>query len=183
MFEDVEGFGSLFSLWLVVNYLFNFQYSLCVVYLEVVWLLGMYENDVDWCYWVCYLILVFYGQSEVYYFVSVYGFGDLGKEYICLCEIGYNGFFCEIGLVVDVCLFYEEIIGLISDLFSVVDFSLDNGDCICFFGVEGQFDWCLGLCDCLCVIYVYFDYDVISCYDWCLIVCYGGLVGWMYDWG
>lgn len=83
----------------------------------------MYENDVDWRYRVRHLTPTPYGQSEAYYFASAHGPGDLGKEHTRSREIGYNGFFRETGLAVDVRLFHEEITGLISDPLSVVDFS------------------------------------------------------------
>lgn len=183
MLEDVEGSGSSFSPRLAVNYLFNPQHSLRAVYSEAVRSPGMYENDVDWRYRVRHLTPTPYGQSEAYYFASAHGPGDLGKEHTRSREIGYNGFFRETGLAVDVRLFHEEITGLISDPLSVVDFSPDNGDRIRFSGAEGQLDWRLGLRDRLRATYAYLDYDATSRYDRRLTARHGGSAGWMHDWG
>ncbi|MEX6785043.1 TonB-dependent receptor plug domain-containing protein [Pseudomonas aeruginosa] len=183
MLEDVEGSGSSFSPRLAVNYLFNPQHSLRAVYSEAVRSPGMYENDVDWRYRVRHLTPAPYGQSEAYYFASAHGPGDLGKEHTRSREIGYNGFFRETGLAMDVRLFHEEITGLISDPLSVVDFSPDNGDRIRFSGAEGQLDWRLGLRDRLRATYAYLDYDATSRYDRRLTARHGGSAGWMHDWG
>lgn len=183
MLEDVEGSGSSFSPRLAVNYLFNPQHSLRAVYSEAVRSPGMYENDVDWRYRVRHLTPAPYGQSEAYYFASAHGPGDLGKEHTRSREIGYNGFFRETGLAMDVRLFHEEITGLISDPLSVVDFSPDNGDRIRFSGAEGQLDWRLGLRDRLRATYAYLDYDATSRYDRRLTARHGGSAGWMRDWG
>lgn len=183
MLEDVEGSGSSFSPRLAVNYLFNPQHSLRAVYSEAVRSPGMYENDVDWRYRVRHLTPAPYGQSEAYYFASAHGPGDLGKEHTRSREIGYNGFFRETGLAVDVRLFHEEITGLISDPLSVVDFSPDNGDRIRFSGAEGQLDWRLDLRDRLRATYAYLDYDATSRYDRRLTARHGGSAGWMHDWG
>lgn len=183
MLEDVEASGSSFSPRLAVNYLFNPQHSLRAVYSEAVRSPGMYENDVDWRYRVRHLTPAPYGQSEAYYFASAHGPGDLGKEHTRSREIGYNGFFRETGLAMDVRLFHEEITGLISDPLSVVDFSPDNGDRIRFSGAEGQLDWRLGLRDRLRATYAYLDYDATSRYDRRLTARHGGSAGWMHDWG
>jgi iron complex outermembrane receptor protein len=62
-------------------------------------------------------------------------------------ELGYNGYFADIGLSLDVKLFYDEITGMISEPLRNNQYIASNANSSRFTGSESQFDWRLSNAD------------------------------------
>ncbi len=93
--------------------LINPRHGLRAVYSEAIRSPDMFENNVNWSYRVTNLSSPAYGQSSGQYFVKTRGPGNLDKELMRSRELGYNGFFADLGLTMDVKLFYDEITDMI----------------------------------------------------------------------
>jgi len=72
-------------------------------------------------------------------------------------ELGYNGFFAELGLNVDVKLFYDEITDMISSPLRNNQYIASNANSARFSGAESQFDWRVSNADRLRLTYAYVD--------------------------
>ena len=105
MFEDTQLIGSSLTPRFAINYLINPRHGLRAVYSEAIRSPDMFENNVNWSYLVKNLQPSAYGQSSARYFVKTRGPGDLEQEHMRSRELGYNGYFAELGLAVDVKLF------------------------------------------------------------------------------
>ncbi|WP_318652111.1 TonB-dependent receptor [Pseudomonas sp. PDM14] len=183
MFEDDELTDSSLTPRLAVNYLITPQHGLRAVYSEAVRSADMYENNVDWRYRITNLTPTINGNSSAYFFTHARGPGDLDQEIMRSRELGYNGLFTDLGLAVDVKLFYDEIHRMISAPLQADNFEPSNDDMTRFKGAETQLDWRLGSADRLRLTYAYVDFVATSRQDDRLTARNSGSAGWLRDWG
>ncbi|MGH8353345.1 MAG: TonB-dependent receptor plug domain-containing protein [Pseudomonas sp.] len=183
MWEDDQLSGSSLTPRVAVNYLLTPRHGLRAVYSEAVRSADMFEDNVDWSYSVTNLSPPAFGQSSATYFVRTRGPGDLEQELMRSRELGYNGFFADAGLGVDVKLFYDEITRMISEPLRNNQFLPSNANRMRFSGAETQLDWRLGTADRLRLTYAYVDFAASSPLDQRLTARHSGSAGWLRDWG
>ncbi|MCW8275605.1 TonB-dependent receptor [Pseudomonas sp. PCH199] len=183
MFEDTQLIGSSLTPRVAVNYLINPRHGLRAVYSEAIRSPDMFENSVNWSYRVTNLQPGAYGQSSARYFVKTRGPGNLDQEHMRSRELGYNGYFAEWGLAVDVKLFYDEITGMISEPLRNNQFIASNANTARFSGAETQLDWRIGNADRLRLTYAYVDADASNRQDTQQTARNSGSAGWLRDWG
>ncbi|PTT28967.1 TonB-dependent siderophore receptor [Pseudomonas sp. HMWF021] len=183
MFENTQLIGSSLTPRFAVNYLINPRHGLRAVYSEAIRSPDMFENNVNWSYQVSNLRPTAYGQSSARYFVKTRGPGDLDQEHMRSRELGYNGYFAELGLAVDVKLFYDEITGMISEPLRNNQFIASNANSSRFRGTESQLDWRLSLIDRLRLTYAYVDAEASNPLDQQFTSRNSGSAGWLRDWG
>ena len=183
MFEDTRLSGSSLTPRIAVNYLINPRHGLRAVYSEAVRSPDMFENNVNWSYRVTNLKPGAYGQSSARYFVRTRGPGDLDQEHMRSRELGYNGYFAEQGLAVDVKFFYDEITGMISEPLRNNQYIASNANTARFTGAETQFDWNISRADRLRLTYAYVDAQTSNPLDEQQTARNSGSAGWLRDWG
>lgn len=183
MFEDTQLIGSSLTPRVAVNYLINPRHGFRAVYSEAIRSPDMFENSVDWSYQVTHLRPQAYGQSSARYFVRTRGPGDLDQEHMRSRELGYNGYFAEWRLAVDVKLFYDEITGMISEPLRNNQYIASNSNQARFSGTETQLDWRIGNADRLRLTYAYVDADTSNRQDTQQTARNSGSAGWLRDWG
>ena len=183
MFEDTQLIGSSLTPRFAVNYLINPRHSLRAVYSEAIRSPDMFENNVNWSYQVSKLQPSAYGQSSARYFVKTRGPGDLDQEHMRSRELGYNGYFAELGLALDVKLFYDEITGMISEPLRNNQYIASNANSSRFRGTETQLDWRLSTVDRLRLTYAYVDAEASNPLDQQFTASNSGSAGWLRDWG
>lgn len=183
MFEDTQLTGSSLTPRVAVNYLINPRHGLRAVYSEAIRSPDMFENNVNWSYQVTNLRPSAYGQSSARYFVKTRGPGDLDKERMRSRELGYNGFFAELGLAVDVKLFYDEITGMISEPLRNNQYIASNANNSRFTGTETQLDWHVSRADRLRLTYAYVDAKASNPLDQQQTARNSGSAGWLRNWG
>jgi iron complex outermembrane receptor protein len=81
------------------------------------------------------------GATEGYYFLSSQASGNLHHEHVFSKEIGYHGNFPQYGLTVDAKLFNDQLTNLISETFTVYDFSLTNNNSARQHGLDLQINY------------------------------------------
>lgn len=183
MFENTQLIGSSLTPRFAVNYLINPRHGLRAVYSEAIRSPDMFENNVNWSYQVSNLRPSAYGQSSARYFVKTRGPGNLDQEHMRSRELGYNGYFAEWGLAVDVKLFYDEITGMISEPLRNNQYIASNANSSRFRGTETQLDWRLSLIDRLRFTYAYVDAEASNPLDQQFTSRNSGSAGWLRDWG
>jgi iron complex outermembrane recepter protein len=183
MFEDSRLSGSSLTPRLAVNYLITPRHGLRAVYSEAVRSPDMFENNVNWSYTVKNLTPAAFGQRNAQYFVKTRGPGDLEQERMRSRELGYNGYFSDIDLSMDVKLFYDEITGMISEPLKNNQYIASNANKARFSGSEAQFDWHLAPRDRLRLTYAYVDAWASNPADRRLSARNSGSAGWMREWG
>lgn len=183
MFEDSRLSGSSLTPRVAVNYLITPRHGLRAVYSEAVRSPDMFENNVNWSYTVKNLSTNAFGQQHGEYFVKTRGPGDLDQERMRSRELGYNGFFSDIGLNMDVKLFYDEITGMISEPLKNNQYIASNANKARFSGSEAQLDWRPTLRDRLRLTYAYVDAWASNPDDRRLSAHNSGSAGWMREWG
>jgi len=183
MFENTQLIGSSLTPRFAVNYLINPRHGLRAVYSEAIRSPDMFENNVNWSYQVSNLRPSAYGQSSARYFVKTRGPGDLDQEHMRSRELGYNGYFAELGLAVDVKLFYDEITGMISEPLRNNQYIASNANSSRFRGTETQLDWRLSMIDRLRLTYAYVDAEASNPLDQQFTSRNSGSAGWLRDWG
>jgi iron complex outermembrane receptor protein len=183
MFEDTQLIGSSLTPRVAVNYLINPRHGLRAVYSEAVRSPDMFENNVNWSYQVKNLRPSAYGQTSARYFVKTRGPGDLEQEHMRSRELGYNGYFAEVGLVVDVKLFYDEITGMISEPLRNNQYIASNSNSARFTGAETQLDWRISSADRLRLTYAYVDAEASNPQDAQQTARNSGSAGWLHNWG
>lgn len=183
MFEDSRLIGRSVSPRVAVNYLINPRHGLRAVYSEAVRSPDMFENNINWSYRVANLKPGAFGQSSARYFVKTRGPGDLDQEHMRSRELGYNGYFAEQGIALDVKLFYDEISGMISEPLRNNQFIASNSNKSRFSGAETQLDWRVGSLDRLRLTYAYIDVDASNPLDARQTARNSGSAGWLRDWG
>nr|WP_189662274.1 TonB-dependent receptor [Pseudomonas sp. RW10S2] len=183
MFEDSELSGSSFTPRVAVNYLITPRHGLRAVYSEAVRSPDMFENNVNWSYTVKNLTPNVLGLHNGEYFVKTRGPGNLDQERMRSRELGYNGYFADLDLSLDVKLFYDEITGMISEPLKNNQYIASNANKARFSGTETQLDWRLGMRDRLRLTYAYVDAWASNPDDRRLSARNSGSAGWMRDWG
>jgi iron complex outermembrane receptor protein len=183
MLEDASTQNPSLSPRLALNYLITPAHGLRAVYSEAVRTPDMFENHAHWQYRVRDLRPAALGQSEAYYFAKASGPGDLEQEVMRSREVGYNGYFSNIGLTLDVKLFYDEIDNMISEPLKVYQFAPTNNNHLRLKGAESELNWQLGIRDRLRLGYAYIDYDASHRIDRRLTPRNSGSAGWLRDWG
>lgn len=183
MFEDSRLSGSSLTPRLAVNYLITPRHGLRAVYSEAVRSPDMFENNVNWSYTVNNLSPYQPGLGRGEYFVKTRGPGDLDQERMRSRELGYNGSFSEIGLNLDLKVFYDEISGMISEPLRNNQYIASNSNKARFSGSELQLDWHLGQRDRLRLTYAYVDAWASNRNDSEASARNSGSAGWLRDWG
>lgn len=183
MFENTQLIGSSLTPRFAVNYLINPRHGLRAVYSEAIRSPDMFENNVNWSYQVSNLHPSAYGQSSARYFVKTRGPGDLDQEHMRSRELGYNGYFAELGLALDVKLFYDEITGMISEPLRNNQYIASNANSSRFRGTETQLDWRVSLTDRLRFTYAFVDAEASNPLDQQFTSRNSGSAGWLRDWG
>ena len=183
MFEDTQLIGNSLTPRFAVNYLINPRHGLRAVYSEAIRSPDMFENNVNWSYQVSNLRPSAYGQSSARYFVKTRGPGNLDQEHMRSRELGYNGYFAELGLAVDVKLFYDEITGMISEPLRNNQYIASNANSSRFRGTETQLDWRLSMIDRLRFTYAFVDAEASNPLDQQFTARNSGSAGWLRDWG
>ncbi|MHC8318310.1 TonB-dependent receptor plug domain-containing protein [Pseudomonas sp. LB3P31] len=183
MFEDTRLIGSSLTPRMAVNYLINPRHGLRAVYSEAIRSPDMFENNVDWSYRVTKLHPSAYGQSSARYFVRTRGPGDLEQEHMRSRELGYNGYFVEVGLAVDVKVFHDEISGMISEPLRNNQYIASNSNKARYTGAETQLDWSINQADRLRLTYAYVDAKASNPADQLQTARNSGSAGWLRDWG
>ncbi|WP_447788852.1 TonB-dependent receptor plug domain-containing protein [Pseudomonas farris] len=183
MYEDTQLTGNSLTPRVAVNYLINPRHGLRAVYSEAIRSPDMFENNVNWSYQVTNLKPSAYGQSSARYFVKTRGPGDLEQERMRSRELGYNGYFAEWGLAVDVKLFYDEITGMISEPLRNNQYIASNSNNSRFSGTETQLDWRVSSADRLRLTYAYVDAEASNPLDAQQTARNSGSAGWLRSWG
>ncbi|HDS0930377.1 TonB-dependent receptor plug domain-containing protein [Pseudomonas sp. YQ_5] len=183
MFEDSRLSGSSLTPRVAVNYLITPRHGLRAVYSEAVRSPDMFENNVNWSYTVKNLTPNAFGLQNGEYFVKTRGPGDLEQERMRSRELGYNGYFSDIDLSLDVKLFYDEITGMISEPLRNNQYIASNANKARFSGSEAQMDWRPTLRDRLRLTYAYVDAWASNPDDRRLSARNSGSAGWMREWG
>jgi len=183
MFEDSRLSGSSLTPRVAVNYLITPRHGLRAVYSEAVRSPDMFENNVNWSYTVKNLTPNAFGLQNGEYFVKTRGPGDLEQERMRSRELGYNGYFSDIDLSLDVKLFYDEITGMISEPLRNNQYIASNANKARFSGSEAQMDWRPTLRDRLRLTYAYVDAWASNPNDRRLSARNSGSAGWMREWG
>ncbi len=183
MYEDTHLSGNSLTPRVAVNYLINPRHGLRAVYSEAIRSPDMFENNVNWSYRVTNLSSPAYGQNSGQYFVVTRGPGNLDKELMRSRELGYNGFFADIGLNVDVKLFYDEISEMVSEPLRNNQYIASNSNSSRFTGTETQLDWHMSTADRLRVTYAYVDASATNPLDRQQTARNSGSAGWMREWG
>lgn len=183
MFEDTQLIGSSLTPRVAINYLITPRHGLRAVYSEAIRSPDMFENNVDWSYRVTDLKPGAYGQSSARYFVRTRGPGNLEQEHMRSRELGYNGYFDEWKMAVDVKLFYDEITGMVSEPLRNNQYIASNSNNARFSGTETQLDWRIGSADRLRLTYAYVDAVASNPLDEQQTARNSGSAGWLRDWG
>ncbi|PSS52776.1 TonB-dependent siderophore receptor [Pseudomonas sp. BBP2017] len=183
MYEDARLSGSSLTPRLAVNYLITPRHGLRAVYSEAVRSPDMFENNVNWSYRVNNLRPGAFGQNSAQYFVKTRGPGDLEQERMRSRELGYNGYFADADLSVDIKLFYDEITGMISEPLRNNQYIASNSNKARFSGGETQLDWRLSPADRWRLTYAHVDAWASNPADRRLSAHNSGSTGWLRDWG
>ncbi|MHC2144842.1 TonB-dependent receptor plug domain-containing protein [Pseudomonas sp. 210_17 TE3656] len=183
MYEDARLSGSSLTPRLAVNYLITPRHGLRAVYSEAVRSPDMFENNVNWSYRVNNLRPGAFGQNSAQYFVKTRGPGDLEQERMRSRELGYNGYFADADLSVDLKLFYDEITGMISEPLRNNQYIASNSNKTRFSGSEAQLDWRLTPADRWRLTYAHVDAWASNPADRRLSAHNSGSAGWLRDWG
>nr|WP_246208332.1 TonB-dependent receptor [Pseudomonas karstica] len=183
MFENTHLSGNSLTPRIAVNYLINPRHGLRAVYSEAIRSPDMFENNVNWSYRVTNLDSPAYGQNSGQYFVKTRGPGDLDQELMRSRELGYNGFFTDIGLNVDVKLFYDEVTEMISEPLRNNQYIASNTNRSRFTGIETQLDWRVSAADRLRLTYAYVDASATNPLDQQQTARNSGSAGWLREWG
>ncbi|MGH8437760.1 MAG: TonB-dependent receptor plug domain-containing protein [Pseudomonas sp.] len=183
MYEDARLSGSSLTPRLAVNYLITPRHGLRAVYSEAVRSPDMFENNVNWSYRVNNLRPGAFGQNSAQYFVKTRGPGDLEQERMRSRELGYNGYFADADLSVDLKLFYDEITGMISEPLRNNQYIASNSNKARFSGSEAQLDWRLSPADRWRLTYAHVDAWASNPADRRLSAHNSGSAGWLRDWG
>ena len=183
MFEDTRLAGSSLTPRMAVNYLITPRHGLRAVYSEAVRSPDMFEDNVNWSYRVNNLNPTAFGQQHAEYFVKTRGPGDLDQERMRSRELGYNGYFSDLDMSLDVKLFHDEITGMISEPLRNNQYIASNANKARFTGSEAQLDWRASRRDRLRLTYAYVDAWASNPDDRRMSARNSGSAGWMREWG
>lgn len=180
MAEDDKLSGFSFSPRLAAHYFLRPTHSLRAVYSEAVRSPDMYENNAHWTYTANNLSGPVSG-SDKYYALAV-GPKNLEQERMRSHELGYNGYFPNLALSVDVKAFYDEISNMISQPLQIVNFVPNNNSFSRFTGAETQLDWKMTPRDRIRMTYAYIDFVATNRLDQRLTARNSGSAAWLRQW-
>ena len=180
MAEDDRLSGFSFSPRLAAHYFIRPTHSLRAVYSEAVRSPDMYENNAYWTYYADNLTGPDVGGNT--YYALARGPGNLKQERMRSHEIGYNGYFHDWGLSINIKGFYDEISDMISQALQVVNFVPDNSSFARFTGAETQIDWNASQQDRLRLTYAYVDFTATNRLDQRLTARNSGSAAWLRQW-
>ncbi|RWU20895.1 TonB-dependent receptor [Pseudomonas alkylphenolica] len=183
MYEDASLSGSSLTPRLAVNYLITPRHGLRAVYSEAVRSPDMFENNVNWSYRVNNLTPGAFGKRSAQYFVKTRGPGNLEQERMRSRELGYNGYFADADLSVDLKLFYDEITGMVSEPLRNNQYIASNSNKARFSGSEAQLDWRVTPADRLRLTYALVNAWASNPDDRRMSAHNSGSAGWLRDWG
>lgn len=183
MFEHDGSNGNSFSPRLALNYLFTPAQGLRAVFSEAVRSPDMFENHADWQYQVHDLRPALEQGSTADYFMSAQGSGRLKQEKIRAYELGYNGYFAEQKLSIDIKIFDEKITRMISHTPRLDSFNLSNNDHIKFYGSELEANWQATHKDRLRLSYAYIKEQASNRLDQQVTPPQSGSLAWLRNWG
>ncbi len=183
MYEDTELGGHSLTPRIAVNYLITPRHGLRAVYSEAIRSPDMFENNVNWSYRVTGLSTPVYGQDGAQYFVRTRGPGNLDQERMRSRELGYNGYFVDQALNLDIKLFYDEISQMVSEPLRNNQYVASNSNSARFTGSESQLDWHLSRADRLRLTYAYVHARASNPLDQRLSASNSGSAGWLRNWG
>lgn len=172
--------GSSISPRVAAQFFLRPTHSLRAVYSEAVRSPDMYENNAHWTYTANNLSGPVSGSNK--YYALARGLGNLRQEHMRSGEIGYNGYFHELGLAIDIKGFHDEIHDMISEPLQVVNFVPSNDNFARFKGGEGQMDWRITSRDRLRLTYAYVDFVATRVQDQRLTARHSGSAGWIRQW-
>jgi iron complex outermembrane receptor protein len=180
MAEEDKLSGFSFSPRLAAHYFLRPTHSLRAVYSEAVRSPDMYENNANWTYTANNLSGPVSGSDK--YYALAQGPKNLEQEHMRSQEIGYNGYFTELALSVDIRAFYDEIDKMISQPLQIVNFVPDNESSSRFTGAETQFDWKMTRQDRIRLTYAYTDFTATNRLDQRLTARNSGSAAWLRQW-
>ncbi len=180
MAEEDRLSGYSFSPRLAAHYFLRPTHSLRAVYSEAVRSPDMYENNANWTYTANNLSGPVSGSDK--YYALARGPGDLEQERMRSHELGYNGYFSNLALSVDIKAFYDEISNMISQPLQIVNFVPNNDSFSRFQGAETQLDWKMSRRDRLRVTYAYIDFVATNRLDQRLTARNSGSAAWLRVW-
>lgn len=180
MAEDDRLSGFSLSPRVAAHFFLRPTHSLRVVYSEAVRSPDMYENNAHWTYSADNLSGPVSASDQ--YYALAQGPGNLKQERMRSHEIGYNGYFHDLGLSVDIKGFYDEIRDMISQPLQIVNFVPNNDSFSRFTGAETQIDWSLTRADRLRLTYAYVDFVATNRLDQRLTARNSGSAAWLHQW-
>lgn len=180
MAEDDKLSGFSLSPRLAAHFFIRPTHSLRAVYSEAVRSPDMYENNARWTYTAHNLSGPVSGSDQ--YYALARGPGNLKQEKMRSHELGYNGYFHDLGLSIDVKGFYDEIRNMISQPLQVVNFVPNNDSFSRFTGAETQIDWRATREDRLRLTYAYVDFVATNRLDQRLTARNSGSLAWLRQW-
>lgn len=180
MAEDDRLSGFSLSPRVAAHFFVRPTHSLRAVYSEAVRSPDMYENNAHWTYTADNLSGPVSGSDQ--YYALARGPGDLKQEHMRSHELGYNGYFHDLGLSVDVKGFYDKISNMISQPLQLVNFVPDNRSFSRFTGAETQIDWRLNRADRIRLTYAYVDFVATHRLDQRLTARNSGSAAWLRQW-
>ncbi|PCD00250.1 TonB-dependent receptor plug domain-containing protein [Halopseudomonas pelagia] len=180
MAEEDKLSGFSLSPRIAAHFFIQPTHSLRAVYSEAVRSPDMYENNAQWTYTADNLSGPVSGSNQ--YYAVAKGPGNLKQEEMRSYEVGYNGYFHQLGLSIDIKGFYDEIRNMISQPLQIVNFVPDNSSFSRFTGAESQLDWKLTNDDRLRLTYAYVDFVASNRLDQRLTARNSGSAAWLRQW-
>tara|TARA_R110002051_G_scaffold140454_5_gene213342 strand:+ start:36177 stop:38204 length:2028 start_codon:yes stop_codon:yes gene_type:complete len=180
MAEDDRLSGFSLSPRVAAHFFLRPTHSLRAVYSEAVRSPDMYENNANWTYTADNLSGPVSGSDQ--YYALAQGPGNLKQERMRSHEVGYNGYFHDLGLSIDIKGFYDEIRDMISQPLQIVNFVPNNNSFSRFTGAETQIDWSLTRADRLRLTYAYVDFVATNRLDQRLTARNSGSAAWLRQW-
>lgn len=180
MAEDDKLSGFSVSPRVAAHFFIYPTHSLRAVYSEAVRSPDMYENNAHWTYTANNLSGPVSGSDQ--YYALAQAPGNLKQERMRSHEIGYNGYFHNLGLSIDIKGFYDEIEDMISQPLQLWNFEPNNDNFSRFTGAETQIDWTITRADRLRLTYAYVDFVATSRLDQRLTARNSGSAAWLRQW-
>lgn len=140
-FEHDQMTGSSFSPRLGINAHLDSNSTFRFIVSKANRMPGMFEQRAKWAYLLTNLTNPVNGLSQGIFAQTASSPGNLQAEQIISHEIGWNGNYPDIGLVVDTKLFSDNLSNLISGQLQLNDFSPTNNGYVKLQGIETQIDY------------------------------------------
>lgn len=168
---------------LAVNYLPTPAHGFRAVYTQAVRTPDMLELSANWQVLVRNLQPAAFSQREAYFFLSNRVDGNLRQERIESRELGYNGHFLDWGLHLDVRLYKEKILDLITYWAKIADLIPTNRNTMEFHGGEIEANWKPNPEDRFRLTYARIELDASHDWDSRYTPRDSGSLSWLHEWG